>query len=152
MRLTENSRRCLRKIDKALRCTAGMAGFIGGTPWQALVSVISPCYATAGVAELSLPSYSANNEHQRQAQKQVTLPLGKVWRACYKYSLTANTEQRGDNTKQNNSLLSGGCPSGTMDEVGTCVQLDISHAVKGCTRISQIDAAQVIFSRMWVAD
>ena len=71
----------------------------------------------------------------RDEPKNNWMPSGKVWKVCYKYSLTAHIEQWGDNKMQNNSLVSGGCPSSTMDDVGPCVQLDISHAVKGCTRM-----------------
>lgn len=51
------------------------------------------------------------------------------------YNLTENSKKWGDNKIQSN-LLSGGCPPGMMDMVRPCVQLDVNHAVKGCTRMN----------------
>lgn len=80
-------------IGQAHRCSGSRAGFVGGTAWHALADVVSPSYDTAVVACSPHGCYS----YQWEEPKNNWLPSGKVWKACYKYSLTAHTEQWGDN-------------------------------------------------------
>lgn len=98
----------------------------------------------------------ASKEHQRWAQKYLTLPSGEVWKVYYKCSLWVHTEQWGDNKIGNNSLWSGACPSGARNEAWTCVHLEVSHGVKGCTRMNvkdvPIQCCPGHLSHIWVAD